>query len=241
MPPNAPLRMPRKLLAELIGTFALVFLAVGAAVTGRYDLGGVGVALGFGLVLTFLVFAIGSISGAHVNPAVTLAMMVGRQMPVKEGLSYMGAQVVGAIGGAFLLWLLVRQGVEDQTGGLGANAYGPATGGAVGAFILETALTALFVYVILLVTEKGVPPVGTGIAIGAALTTVHLVGIPLTGTSVNPARSIGPALFQGGEALSQLWLFILAPLLGGLVAVVLWRATHVGDTADTDSQLADLD
>jgi aquaporin Z len=215
--------MTRKLAAEVVGTFALVFLAVGAAVTGISSLGGVGVALGFGLVLTFLVFAIGPVSGAHVNPAVTLAMMVGRKMPVQEGLSFMGAQVVGAIAGAFLLWLLVEQGVADQTGGLGANAYGPATGGALGAFILETVLTAMFVLVVLLVTEKGVPPVGTGLAIGAALTAVHLVGVPLTGTSVNPARSIGPALFQGGDAINQLWLFILAPLVGGLVAVALWR------------------
>jgi len=218
--------MTRKLAAELVGTFALVFLAVGAAVTGIGSLGGVGVALGFGLVLTFLVFAIGPVSGSHVNPAVTLAMMVGRKMPVQEGLSFMGAQVAGAVAGAFLLWLLVEQGVEDQTGGLGANAYGPATGGALGAFILETALTAVFVLVILLVTEKGIPPVGTGLAIGAALTAVHLVGVPLTGTSVNPARSIGPALFQGGDALSQLWLFILAPLVGGLVAVAVWRVVR---------------
>jgi aquaporin Z len=216
----------RKLAAELVGTFVLVFVAVGAAVTGIDSLGGVGVALGFGLVLTFLVFAIGPVSGSHVNPAVTLAMMVGRKMPVPEGLSFMGAQVVGAIAGAFLLWVLVDRGVEDQTGGLGANSYGPATGGAVGAFVLETALTAVFVLVILLVTEKGIPPVGTGLAIGAALTAVHLVGVPLTGTSVNPARSIGPALFQGGDALSQLWLFVLAPLVGGLVAVAVWRVVR---------------
>ncbi len=219
--------MKRKLAAEFIGTFALVFLAVGAAVTGLRDLGGVGVALGFGLVLTFLVFAIGSVSGAHVNPAVTLAMMLGRKMPVSDGLSYMGVQVLGAIGGAFLLWVLVQEGVEDQTGaGIGANAYGPATGGALGAFILETTLTALFVFVVLMVTEKGIPPVGTGLAIGAALTAAHLVGVPLTGTSVNPARSIGPALFSGTEALQQLWLFILAPLLGGVIAVGVWKVAR---------------
>ena len=224
--------MKRKLAAEFIGTFALVFLAVGAAVTGLRDLGGVGVAIGFGLVLTFLVFAIGSISGAHVNPAVTLAMMLGRKMPVSDGLSYMGVQVLGAIGGAFLLWVLVKEGVEDQTGGgIGANTYGPATGGALGAFILETTLTALFVFVILMVTEKGIPPVGTGLAIGAALTAVHLVGVPLTGTSVNPARSIGPALFSGTEALQQLWLFILAPLLGGIIAVGVWKVSR-DDKAD---------
>lgn len=230
--------MTRKLVAELVGTFALVFLAVGAAVTGIADLGGVGVALGFGLVLTFLVFAIGSVSGAHVNPAVTLAMIVGRKMPAADGLSYMGAQVLGAIGGAFLLWLLVKQGVVDQTGGLGANAYSDATGGALGAFILETVLTALFVLVILLVTEKGVHPVGTGLAIGAALTACHLVGIPLTGTSVNPARSIGPALFQGGDALSQLWLFILAPLLGGLLAVLVWRVIRTPDETSAPESAA---
>lgn len=225
--------LTQKLVAELIGTFALVFLAVGAAVTGRLDLGGVGVALGFGLVLTFLVFAIGSVSGSHVNPAVTLAMLVGRQMPLKEGLSFMAAQVLGAIGGAFLLWLLVEQGVVDQTGGLGANSYGDATGGALGAFIMETALTAFFVFVVLMVTEKGVPAVATGIAIGAALTTVHLVGIPTTGTSVNPARSIGPAIFSGTEALEQLWLFILAPLVGALIAVVMWKVTRTQTSDQT--------
>ena len=223
--------MKRKLAAELVGTFALVFLGVGAAVTGLHDLGGVGVALGFGLVLTFLVFAIGSISGSPVNPAVTLAMMLGRKMSPTEGLSYMGAQVVGGIAGAFLLWLLVNRGVEDQTGGLGANSYGPLTGGALGAFILETVLSALFVFVVLMATERGVPPVGTGIAIGAALTACHLVGVPLTGTSVNPARSIGPALFQGGDALSQLWLFIVAPLVGGTVAVGVWSVTRKEPTA----------
>lgn len=224
--------MVRKLIAEFIGTFALVFLAVGAAVTGLQDLGGVGVAIGFGLVLTFLVFAIGSVSGAHVNPAVTLAMMLGRKMPTNEGLSYMAVQVIGAIGGAFLLWVLVQQGVRDETGaGIGANAYGPTTGGALGAFILETALTALFVFVILMVTEKGVPPVGTGLAIGAALTACHLVGVPLTGTSVNPARSIGPALFSGSHAMSQLWLFILAPLVGGVIAVGLWKVARPEATA----------
>lgn len=215
--------MSRKVMAEFVGTFALVFLAVGAAVTGVVSMGGVGVALAFGAVLTFLVFAIGSVSGAHVNPAVTLAMLVGRKMPVPEAVTYMGAQVAGAVAGAFVLWILVKTGITDETGAMGSNAYGEATGGALGAFILETVLTALFVLVILLVTEKGIHPVGTGIAIGAALTTAHLVAIPLTGTSVNPARSLGPALFAGGDAIQQVWLFILAPLLGGLVAVALWR------------------
>lgn len=239
-------RMSRSLAAEFIGTFLLVFLAVGAAVFGIGGTVGaegngpangiVGVALAFGLVLLGIAYAFGPVSGAHVNPAVTLAMVVGRGLPTRDAVGYWIAQFAGGIaGGAVLAWFVNGFGVTDQTGGLGTNSYDNGAISMGGAFVLEVLLTAAFVLVILLVTERVAAPGFAGIAIGLALTTVHLVGIPLDGTSVNPARSLGPALFAGGEAMSQVWLFILAPLIGAIVAVVLWRITRT--TTSEDEQL----
>lgn len=240
--------MQRKLLAEFLGTFFLVFVAVGSAVAGigaakDFDgpfpipaAGVVGVALTFGFVLIMAVYAIGHISGCHINPAVTIAMMVGRKMPTGEGLAYMGAQIIGAIVGAGALKFLVEfGGVTDKTGGLGTNAYDNGAINLVGALVLEVILTAIFVLVILFVTDKVATPGFAGVAIGFALAAVHMVGVPLDGTSVNPARSIGPALFAGGTALTQLWVFILAPLVGGVLAALIWRGItpELLETADT--------
>lgn len=227
----------RKLVAEFVGTFLLVFLAVGAAVFGIAALVGVdkagpgsgvvGVALAFGLVLLGIAYAFGPISGAHVNPAVTLAMLVGRRMPASEAVGFWIAQILGAIAAGALLKLFVSSfGVTDYTGALGTNSYDNGAINMVGAFVLEVVLTAAFVLVILLVTERVAAPGFAGIAIGLTLTLVHLVGIPLTGTSVNPARSLGPALFEGGVAMQQLWLFIVAPLVGAVVAVLVWKLTR---------------
>jgi aquaporin Z len=229
----------RKYLAEFIGTFLLVFLAVGAAVSGISavvgvdqgpGIGVVGVALAFGFVLVFLVSAIGPISGANVNPAVTIGLLLARKITLTDAIGYWIAQILGAVlGAAVLKYLTTGGGVTDQTGALGSNGYGT-TINMGGAFVLETLLTLAFVLVILWVTDKVAQPVAAGLAIGVSLTTVHLVGIPLTGTSVNPARSLGPALFAGGEALSQLWLFIVAPLLGGVLAALVFAvARHPGD------------
>ncbi len=248
--------MPRKLLAEFLGTFFLVFVAVGAAVAGiaaaRDDTsrflipaaGVVGVALAFGFVLVMAVYAIGHISGCHINPAVTIAMIVGRKMPIGEGLAYMGVQVLGAIAGAGALKFLVSVGgVTDKTGGLGTNAYDNGAINMWGALVLEILLTAIFVLVILFVTDKVATPAFAGLAIGFSLAAVHMVGIPLDGTSVNPARSIGPALFAGGTALSQLWLFILAPLIGGVLAALIWKGITPTEleTDDTDIDGVDAD
>jgi aquaporin Z len=230
--------MSRKLGAEFVGTFLLVFLAVGAAVFG---IGGgvgaegagpasgtVGVAFAFGLVVLVLAYAFGPVSGTHVNPAVTLAMVLARRMPGREGAGYAAAQFAGAIAGAAMLKLFVTSfEVIDRTGALGTNGYDNGAINLPGAFVLESLLTAAFVLSILLVTEKVATPALAGLAIGLSLTAVHLVGIPLTGTSVNPARSLGPALFEGGTALAQVWLFILAPLVGALIAVGVWRLTRV--------------
>lgn len=224
--------MGKKLVAEFIGTFTLVFLAVGTAVVGIQTHGTGFVALAFGLVLVLAVYAFGPVSGCHINPAVTIGMVLARKMPLGEAGAYWAAQVAGAIVGAGLLELMVSAfDVTDETGNLGSNGYGTnITMG--GAFVVEVVLTAVFVLVILLVTDKAATVGYAGLAIGAALTAIHLAGIPLTGTSVNPARSIGPALFAGGEALSQLWLFILAPLIGGLLAAVVYPFTRAAD-ADT--------
>ncbi len=235
--------LSRKLLAEAIGTFLLVFLAVGAAVFGIAATVGangqgpgsgvVGVALAFGLVLLAIAYAFGPVSGAHVNPAVTLAMLLGRRMPATEAAGYWVAQFVGAIVAGALLKLFVESfGVTDFTGALGTNAYDNGAINLTGAFVLEALLTAAFVLVILLVTERVAAPGFAGLAIGLSLTAVHLVGIPLTGTSVNPARSLGPALFAGGDALGQVWLFILAPLVGGVIAVGVWRLIRTADAED---------
>lgn len=225
----------RSLFAELLGTAALVFFAVGTAtltfgfkVTGASTSAGVvATALAFGLVLLALVYAIGPVSGCHVNPAVTLGFLVARRISVTDAVGYWVAQVVGAIGGAAALFGVVHATPHYSTSrvGLGTDGYGThslvgLSGG--GAFAVEVILTFLFVLVILTVTRRAGNATVAGLVIGLTLTLVHIVGIPLDGTSVNPARSLGPALFVGGTALSQLWLFIVAPLVGGIVAAIVY-------------------
>ena len=212
--------MARKLVTEGLGTAMLVFFAVGSAVFGKDQIGTVGIALAFGLVLLALCYAIGPVTGCHVNPAVTLGVALRGGVGWTEAAGYWAAQVVGGIAGAALIYGMTRFGdVTDQTGTLGANGWGKAVNG-TGAFVVETALTFLLVLVVLLVTARHATPGFAGLAIGLALVVCHLAGVPLTGTSVNPARSIGPALFEGGDALNQLWLFIVAPLLGGAIAAL---------------------
>lgn len=218
--------MLRRVTAEFVGTFALVLFAVGAAIGGIDRVGPVGVALAFGFVLLALVYTIGPISGCHVNPAVTLGVFLSRGISAAEAGLYVVAQVLGGILGAACLKLMTTVGgVADQTGGLGTNTWGKTING-TGAFLLEIALTAALVFVVLRVTSADgdrTAPGFAGLAIGLTLALVHLVGIPLDSTSVNPARSLGPALFEGGQALGQVWLFIVAPLIGALVAAGLFR------------------
>jgi aquaporin Z len=210
----------RKYAAELVGTFILVFFAVGAAVFGIETMGPLGVALAFGLVLLALAYAIGPVSGCHVNPAVTLGVLLRGGITLTEAAGYWVAQFAGGIAGAALIQLMLSVGdVTDQTGAKGTNNWGDAIN-AGGTFILEIVLTFLLVLVVLLVTGRAAAPGFAGLAIGLTLTVVHLVGIPLDGTSVNPARSLGPALFEGGDALSHVWVFLVAPLVGGVVAAL---------------------
>ena len=215
----------RSVVAEFVGTALLVFLAVGTAVAGIHTMGRLGVAFAFGLVVLALAYAIGPISGCHVNPAVTLGVLLAKGMTATEAAYYWVAQFAGAIVGAALLQLMTSGfgDVTDETGNLGSNDWG-ATISMGGAFVLEVVLTFVFVGVILLVTGRSATPGFAGLAIGLTLTAVHLIGIPLDGTSVNPARSLGPALFAGGDALAHVWLFIVAPLIGAALAYGAVRA-----------------
>ena len=226
---------PRKLFAECLGTALLVYFAVGVATLsfGKFatgvsiagtslSAGVVATALAFGLVMLALAYAIGPISGAHINPAVTMGFFASKRMTIQEAVGYWVAQFVGATIGAFLLWSTLKQSpLYNSKTGLGADGWGKNSMvhlHAGGAFMAEVILTFLFVLVVLSVTGKRGNSTAAGAAIGLALTTVHLIGVPLTGTSVNPARSFGPALFAGGDAMAQLWLFIVAPLVGGAIA-----------------------
>jgi aquaporin Z len=221
-PANAPAPdITRKAVAEALGTFILVFFAVGAAVFGIESMSKLGVAFAFGFVLLALAYTIGPVSGCHVNPAVTLGVLLRKGITTREAAYYWVAQLVGAIVAAALLKLMVSGfgGVTDESGGLGTNNWGDSiTAG--GTFVLEVVMTFLLVFVVLLVTSRAAAPGFAGLAIGLVLTAIHIVGIPLDGTSVNPARSIGPALFNGGESLAHVWMFIVAPLIGGALAAL---------------------
>jgi aquaporin Z len=223
--------MARKFAAELLGTGLLVFFGVGVATLmfgfhfdgGSVAAGVIATALAFGLVLLALAHAIGPLTGCHVNPAVTMGALLARRLPVKEAIGYWVAQFVGGILGALLLWGMFNASPLYSTSktGLGTNGWGKASDihiSAGGAFLAEVVLTTMFVFVILAVTSKIGNAATAGVVIGLALTVAHLIGIPITGTSVNPARSLGPALIVGGTALSQVWLFIVAPLVGGALA-----------------------
>ena len=212
----------KKEIAEFIGTFTLVFFGCGAAVIAGGSVGVLGVALAFGLALIAMAYAIGPISGCHINPAVSFGMFIAGRMDLNECVRYAVAQILGAIVGAFVL-MTIANGTGDYelaTSGLGQNGWGDYD--LQSAFAFEFVATALFVWVILGVTAKksAAGAVG-GLAIGLTLAVIHIVGIDITGTSVNPARSIGPAVFVGGDAVAQLWLFIVAPLGGALLAGVL--------------------
>ncbi|MBV7673442.1 aquaporin [Streptomyces halstedii] len=234
---------PRALIAEFFGTLLLVFFAVGVAIFAEPFVGVLGIALAFGFVLLALVYAIGPISGCHVNPAVTLGMVLGRRVTPLTGLCYWVAQFAGGLAGAALLaWLADSVPVFQVAGrgsfgsdGYGANSLVHISVG--GAFLAETILTSLLVFVVLCTTHGKGAKGPAGIAIGLSLGVIHLLGIPLTGTSVNPARALGPAVFAANNAMSQVWLFLVAPLAGAVIAVVVHFLTHglpVTDNAPTD-------
>lgn len=227
---------PRKLVAEALGTALLVLVAVGVATLsfgfkldgGSTSAGVLATAVAFGFVLMALAYALGPISGAHVNPAVTMGFVVSGRMSLTEAVGYWIAQFIGGIVGAVVLWAIVSgaHGYSTASVGLGTDGWGQYSIigiGAGAAFAAEVVLTFIFVLVVLMATSRIGNPGSAGLAIGVALLVVHLIGIPLTGTSVNPARSLGPAIIVGGHAIRQVWLFIVAPLVGGALAALMYR------------------
>ncbi len=215
----------KKFAAECLGTFVLTFMGCGSAVFLGCDVSGghLAVAFAFGLSIIACAYVIGGVSGCHINPAVSLAMFMDKRITLQEFIGYVISQVAGAVLAAALLRLLLSLGLTDATGGLGSNGVANA-GGIVGALAVEIILTFIFIFTILGVTGDKSKANIAGVVIGFTLTFVHIVGIPLTGTSVNPARSIGPALFAGGDALASLWVFILAPLAGAALAAVVYKS-----------------
>lgn len=227
--------------AEFLGTLILVFFAVGATVLSGEYIGTLGIALAFGLTLLALAYVIGPISGAHVNPAVTLGMLAAKRMDVQTAVKYWIAQLAGAIAGAALLFLVAKQVPGLRTSeSFGSNGFGDRSAVEInlgGAFVAELLLTALLVYVYLCMTHKVTVAGFGGLPIGFTLAVVSLMGIPLTGASVNPARSFGPAIFAGGAALTQLWLFLVAPLVGAVLAAAVHRVTHPAAGAELHRNL----
>ncbi|MGG5885824.1 aquaporin Z [Falsiroseomonas sp. HC035] len=238
--------MSRKLVAEFIGTFWLVLGGCGSAVLAakfpEVGIGLVGVALAFGLTVLTMAYAIGHISGCHLNPAVTLGLVAAGRFQANEALPYILAQVAGATIGAVLLWAIASGAPGfDLAGGLAANGFGEASPGRyslLAGFTTEVVMTLLFLLIILGATSARAPAGFAPIAIGLGLTLIHLISIPITNTSVNPARSTGPALVVGGLALQQLWLFWVAPILGGVIGGLLHRWLSTEEALDRADRTA---
>jgi len=229
----------KKYFAEALGTFALVLFGCGAAsiagvsAAGPSGLGLLGISLAFGLAVVAMAYTIGPISGCHINPAISIAMLAAGKLSVMDTVGYVISQCIGAVIGAGVLYLIITggNGFVMPEWGLGSNGWGP---GYLGEYSMQSALIAEFVFTFLFLmvifgtTAKNASPQMAGLAIGISLALIHFVVIPITGTSVNPARSLGPALFAGGAAMSQLWLFIVAPIAGGLFAALV-RKIFVDD------------
>jgi len=224
----------KKYFAELIGTFSLVLFGCGSAViagnmaVGPAGIGLLGISIAFGFAVVAMAYAIGGISGCHINPAVTIGVLTAGKMTVKDAIGYIIAQCTGAILGAAVLYLIAtgRPGFVMPEWGLGANGWGEGylnEYNTLSAFVIEAVMTFLFIFVILGTTSKFGNGAMAGLAIGVTLMLIHLVTIPVTGTSVNPARSLGPAIFSGGKALAQLWLFFVAPIIGAIIAAIVWK------------------
>ena len=226
-----PVPLPRRMLAELIGTFWLVLGGCGSAVLAaafpEVGIGLLGVAFAFGLTVLTMAYAIGHISGCHLNPAVSVGLMVGGRFPVKDLIPYIVAQVIGAVLGAWVLYMIASgKAGFDVAGGMASNGFGnlsPGKYSQAAGFLTEVVMTGMFLFIILGATHGLAPKGFAPIAIGLGLTLIHLISIPVTNTSVNPARSTGPAIFAGGEYLSQLWLFWVAPIIGAAIGGILYK------------------
>ena len=217
----------KKYICEFIGTLVLVLFGCGSAAIAGSTLGTLGIALAFGLSIVAMAYVIGNISGCHINPAVSLAMLINKKMTIKDFCGYVVAQFIGAIAGIGILYAIMTFcGMDIALQGLGANGYGDYSSvniSMIGAIVVEVILTFVFIYTILGVTSDEKKSNIAGIVIGLTLAFVHIMGIPLTGTSVNPARSLAPALFLRGEVLSQVWVFIVAPFVGAALAALVFK------------------
>lgn len=222
-----------KYVAEFLGTLVLVLMGCGSAVlagsNGTTGVGLLGISFAFGLSVIAMAYAIGHISGCHINPAITIGMVVAGRMKASESVGYIISQILGAVAGAGILLLIAggKPGFDIAATGLGQNGYGsgsPQNYSLLSCLLAEVVFTAIFLLVIFGSTStKNIHGGFAGLAIGLSLVLIHIVGIPVTGVSVNPARSIGPAIFVGGKAILQLWLFIIAPILGSIIAAIIWR------------------
>ena len=225
----------KRYIAELIGTMVLVLFGCGSAAIAGSVLGNLGIALAFGLSIVAMAYVIGDISGCHINPAVSIGMWIDGRMEAKDLLMYIVFQCIGAIIGIAILAVIINSAPNlggYMTTGLGQNGFGSASSvglDVIGAIIVEIILTFVFVFTVLGVTKKAENGAVAGIVIGLTLAFVHILGIPLTGTSVNPARSLAPALFLGGQALQQVWVFILAPVIGAIIAGLFYKGLSEED------------
>ena len=232
--------MQKKLAAEFLGTFWLTFCGCGSAVLAaafpNVGIGLLGVALAFGLTVVTMAYAVGGISGGHFNPAVSVGMVAGGRMPARELAGYVIAQVIGAIVAACVLYVIASGQAGFTPGGFASNGYGDLSPGKyslLAGLVMEVVMTGFFIFIILAVTSPRSPSPGFApLAIGLTLTLIHLVSIPVTNTSVNPARSTGVALFAETAALGQLWLFWVAPILGAIIGAAVWRSLF-HDSAET--------
>ena len=225
----------KRYISELIGTMVLVLFGCGSAAIAGSVLGNLGIAMAFGLSIVAMAYVIGDISGCHINPAVSIGMWIDGRMEAKELIMYIVFQCIGAIIGTALLATLINTAPSlggYMATGLGQNGFGAASSVGInvyGALITEIILTFVFVFTVLGVTRSEKTSVVAGIVIGLTLAFVHIMGIPLTGTSVNPARSLGPALFMGGVALQQVWVFIVAPIVGAVIAGLAHKGLYDGE------------
>lgn len=235
--------MPKRFIAEMLGTFWLVFGGCGSAVLAAgfpgLGIGFLGVALAFGLTVLTMAYAIGHISGCHLNPAISIGLWAGGRFPARDLPAYIVAQVIGGLVAGGVLYLIASGAPGWEHGGFASNGYGehsPGQFSLTAAFLAEFFLTCFFLFIIMGATDKKAPQGMAPIAIGLALTLIHLISIPVTNTSVNPARSTGVAIYADSWALSQLWLFWVAPILGGVVGAILYKTSERSLTASSEKE-----
>ena len=215
--------------AEFIGTTVLMIIGPGSAIIASDKIGNYGIAFAFGLALLAMAYTVGHVSGCHINPAVTLGFLLSRKIVVSDAIVYWIAQLAGAVLGGFLIWIIVERGDLDTTGVFAANGWGADIGSRFGlgsTAVVEIIFTGLLIFVVLSTTTVGYPTGFGGLAAGLTLAMIHLATIPVDNTSVNPARSLGTAVFSGADAMKQLWAFFLFPLAGAIVGVFVWMVVH---------------